>query len=95
MNPLLQRFRERVEALTRRTDWGGKRIPRTEFGYYTDIDWTAVENFWLTELSARDARVVEIIEKLKTANFKRLGYTGEKLVRERVLNDLLEALTKE
>lgn len=44
-NDWKRQFRFLHEALTRKTDYGGKKLPPSQFGYETEVDWKAVEDF--------------------------------------------------
>lgn len=89
-NPLLQRFRERFCFLL-----------NGDLRFLNETDWVEksyapeVEEFIESEFSARDARVVETVAKVKKSGLRKKEWdseTSREDVYARALNDLLTAL---
>lgn len=47
-------FKRNVAQLHRKTDYAGEKLPRGAFGYRTEVDWDAVEEFIEQKVASKE-----------------------------------------
>lgn len=65
----IQEFSKKVDLLSRKTGFGGNKKEKTDFGFKTEIDWDAVENWFrhaFTDLlDMQKKEIVVVLEGMK------------------------------